>query len=295
MHLRNYLSFGILILGVLSSCKEKGPAIDFSKITASDTTYVTTPENPSLRKVLIEEYTGVQCTNCPAGVELLKSVDEQNQVITGTDTMKRLVIVGYHFGPLTTPMSGSTHDFRSEKVGTLLGSYFSEDPNKPAISIDRRKENNNYFIEGRNLWANLINNRMGTTSPVNLHLSASYDPAERTATVTVQTSYTSAVQGSQSLTVALVENNIQDLQKYPDTIKMYTHNHVLRDFLTPITGSVFLDSLDTKEAGRVYRRTFIYNFPEDVDWVPERCGIVAFIHKTVEKEVEQAAEIDLIP
>src|SRR5690606_41258473 len=97
MHLRNYLSFGILILGVLSSCKEKGRAIDFSKITASDTTYVTTPETTSLRKVLIEEYTGVQCTNCPAGVGLLKSLDEQNPVMNGTDTMKSRVHVGYHF------------------------------------------------------------------------------------------------------------------------------------------------------------------------------------------------------
>lgn len=295
MYSRYNYSLGIVFLFLLASCTEKGPAIDFSKTIASDTTYVITPESPTLRRVLIEEYTGVQCTNCPAGVEILKSVDNQHLIINGADTLRRLIIIGYHYGALTAPMSNSTYDFRSDKAGDLLGSYFSEDPNKPAISIDRKKEGSNYFIEGRNQWPNLINARVSIVSPVNLTLHGNYDPVDRKITVMARASYTQAVSGSQSLTVALTENNIADLQKYPDTIKMYEHNHVFRDFLTPISGDLILNSLETKEPGRVYERTFIYTLPEDADWNPEYFSVVAFIHKTIEKEVEQAAEIKLVP
>lgn len=296
MNIRLYPLAGIICLA-FSSCTEKGPAIDFSKIMATDTTYLTTPEATSLRNVLIEEYTGVQCTNCPAGVDILKSIDNQHMIIQGEDTVKRLVIIGYHFGALTTPMPESKYDFRSDKAGSLLSSYFSEDPNKPAIAIDRTKQGSNYFVEARNQWPNIINGRMTLTAPLNLVVTSSYDPMERSAIIKVKVSYTATVSRKQNLSVMLVENGIQDLQKYPDVIQEYTHNHVFREILTPVNGAAIIDSVAVKMPGRVYERVFIYDFPQDKDWKPERCSIVAFIHDSEggSKEVAQAVEVKLWP
>ena len=56
----------------LSACEEKGPLINFEDgPVASDTTYVAAPETPQTKKLLVEEFTGASCTNCPAAAEKL--------------------------------------------------------------------------------------------------------------------------------------------------------------------------------------------------------------------------------
>src|ERR1043165_8630711 len=62
---------------LFASCKETAPAIDFGP-KAADTSFTAAPEAPDARIVVIEEFTGVTCPQCPKGHVLIKSIEDAN-------------------------------------------------------------------------------------------------------------------------------------------------------------------------------------------------------------------------
>lgn len=266
---------------LLAACKEKGPAIDFSGITASDTTYLAAPETPQPRNVLIEEATGVKCSNCPKGAAVIHDLQAAHP--------GRVIAVGLHAGSLTAPFAYSNYDFRTEEAGQLLNAYFGIDPAKPAAVIDRTKTAGDYFIT-RTLWAATTENRLNLTSRANITINSSYNETEKTAVIKVRVAFTGTVSEKQSLTVGIMESGMIDPQEDGIVIDtFYTHNHVLRDLLTPYNGASIVSAVNPIPAGQVYERTFIY--PVSDAWVPANCEVFAFIHhdEPDNREVGQAA------
>src|SRR4051812_31063464 len=62
---------------LFTACREGAPAVDFG-LKVTDTTFMAAPETPQQRVVIIEEFTGVKCPNCPAGSTLIKSLVQAN-------------------------------------------------------------------------------------------------------------------------------------------------------------------------------------------------------------------------
>lgn len=277
------LPFSLLLL--LAACEEKGPAIDFSGIEASDTSYLAPVEAPQARNVLIEEATGVKCSNCPQGAELISGLQAAHP--------GRVIAVGLHAGSLTAPFAFSNYDFTTDDALNLLNNYFGIDPSKPAAVIDRTKTGSDYFVN-RTLWTSITENRLTVPSVANITLSSTYNEADHQAIIKVRVAYTQSVTEKQSLTVGIVESGMIDPQEDGlDIDTFYTHNHVLRDLLTPYNGSSVLSGTSPIPAGQVYERTFIYNVNEA--WVPANCEVFAFVHndETDNREVGQVTETPL--
>jgi len=275
----------------LTSCTEKIPLSTSSGTTITDTTYMASIEATSLRKVLIEEATGVKCPNCPDGAEELHKAD--------TTYPGRLLVVGLHGGSLTSPISGlSKYDFRTSYAVDLFNTYFGGEPNKPAAVFDRTLQSGVYFIEARTKWFDIIKSRLATAAPLNLYLTSTYDSTAKEATITIKGAYTAAVAKKQSLTIVLTEDKIIDAQdKGIDVIPDYEHNHVLRDMLTNVIGNPLLDNIAAKEAGRVFIKTFKYKVPSGKDWNLKNMHVIAFVHnnESGDKEIHQSVTTKLIP
>lgn len=298
--------YSVLITGgllfLMNACKEIGPAIDFTpdivdtsfSERAFDTAYAETPEAPDSKTVLVEEYTGVQCPNCPEGTLILSNYQDAHP--------GKMIAVALHGGKLAAPINNShgtsRYDFRNQDVMNLMNSYFGGLPPQPAAAIDRIKMNGEYFNTSRSQWAGIITQEATQPAPVNIDLTSRYDTAYNKVVVKVKVSYTLTVSAKQSLSVWLMEDGIVDMQLNQTAyIPDYIHNHVFRDFLTQtISGSSFLDTVSVKMPGQVYERTFVYT-PRSSQWVLENCKIVAFVHNNEQgdKAVVQAAEADLIP
>jgi hypothetical protein len=285
---------GAIILSGINACKEVGPSIDLTPVVvdtsfherAFDTTYTEAVPAADPKKVLVEEYTGVQCVNCPDGAQILKSYDSTHP--------NKIVVVGLHGGYLAEPIEGeSKYDFRNEDVTNLMNSYFGNPPPQPAAAIDRVKGPDGYFNTTRVTWASFIDQRSALTPPVNVDLTSKYDSAHNKVVIKVKVAYTASISVKQHLSVWLLEDNLVDVQVYPDHHDPnYVHNHVLRDFITPVIGASILDTIAVKEPGRVYERTFIYT-PKKAEWNLDNCRIVAFVHNSEsgDKAVAQVAEV----
>jgi hypothetical protein len=282
----NYQVAILIGLALLSSCKEVGPDINLggNANAVSDTTYVESPvATPELKNVVIEEFTGVRCPNCPQGHQVIASIKASNP--------ERIVAVSLHpINSLGAPYAFSVQDFKNQKAQSLFD-YLGQIGLEPAAGIDRKlfSGESNILLD-KNKWITCANQQLAQTSPVNLLLSKSYDSVSRELTMIVELHYTDTVPESNKLTLLLTESNIVTAQLDGSIIDtFYTHKDVMRDVITDITGDVITQSLG---AGRVVRK--VYKKVLDVVWKPENMHVVAYVHEYLNsKRIYQGKEIEV--
>lgn len=259
----------------LQSCKEIGPSIDFGP-GGDDTAYMATTEAPQTKKILAEEFTGVSCPPCPAGHAAMRAiVAAQNN---------NVVVIGYHIFNYAqaNPVEKdgqmlSKDDFRTQDATEVANSVLGGLGGMPEAAFDRVMYENKH-LASRTKWNSAVQLRATaqTTTPVNIHITSTFDAAAAEATVKVKVAYTATVDFRQTITLAVVEDSVIDAQKYEDTIiKDYVHEHVLRDVVTPVTGLQIPEKANPKVAGKVYERTF--KVPVQPKWHAKHCKIVAFV------------------
>ena len=124
-----YLFF-VLSLGLFAGCEEISPEINPQMGPNTD------PDDPSPvedqpRQVLIEEFTGVRCVNCPDGSEAIETLLN----IHG----EQLVAVSIHSsGSFSVPNDENAYDFRTTEGDNIL-SFLGEPIGYPTAVVNRKK------------------------------------------------------------------------------------------------------------------------------------------------------------
>ncbi len=281
------LLFTMLSLIVTVGCKEVGPNINLGKgnKALADTTYVESPIQPKEdKRVLMEEFTGVQCVNCPAGHVIIQTLKN--------NFGERFIAVGYHTNFLGSPYPFSTEDFRTASAEEIQD-YLVFDGVKPAAAIDRFRFDGSQtsLLYPRNSWNNRVQQQLAKSAPVNIQLTSVIDAATRKLTLAVELHYTENISEAQRLTVLLTESGMQQPQLNAGNVidTFYAHLDVQRTFITNVKGD---DINTTTEAGRVVRR--IYETTIKPEWDIDKMHAVAFIHYfAANREILQAKEINL--
>lgn len=287
----SYLTASCLLL--LASCKEKDVLINFGlKEGITDTTYMASVEAPQNRNVLIEEFTGASCTNCPAGHDVVKSLIASNP--------GRVVALAYHtkdagaiYQPVDKKGVKSLYDFRTEEATNIGKVIYEGLQSIPTAGFDRTKVGTSLLVN-RTQWANETNKRLLVPPSVNMYLTSEYKADEKKVSVKVKVVYATDISTKNSINLGLVESKIIDAQEFSDRIEVdYEHNHIFRKSFTPFNGYPVLDSIATKKAGRVYEYNYV--FTPDEKWNLDNCYLVAYINNSESgnKEILQAIEVKL--
>ncbi len=285
--MKKYAAALLLLSGFFTACEEKGPNINLTAPTAiaTDTTYTATVETVQARQVLVEEFTGVKCPNCPEGHAVLRSL------LTSFPNGVNIVSYQAYNSAQTEPIKNETRsDNRTQAATEISTSVFGGIPSLPTAGIDRAPDGGS-LLNSRSLWPAITTTRSKIAPPVNLTISSEYDAASRQVTATVRMAYTQSVTQPHRLSLAITEGNIIDAQEYPDSVQLdYEHEHVFRQFVTANTGDDLLKDMTTKEAGRVIERQFKFVLKEA--YKPENCYLLGFVHYADgnEKSVMQSAE-----
>lgn len=284
--MKNFFIIPLALLALLTACKEEPPAILFKdpNVKDFDTTYLiqNVPASPE-HVVLVEDFTGVRCTNCPSAHDEIAAMIKAHP--------GKIVALALHpaASPLTVPYPGYA-DFRLTEVKDLadnLGGYNG----LPAGAVDRIFQSGQTYLLVSNytLWSGFLNARLGKTSPYLLDIKNTFDPATSAVTSEFTITLTAAVQDTISLTAVITESKVISPQENPmrEVDTFYEHNHLVRKFITPATGKSLV--LPGKEPGRVYK--FTTKRVLDGSWKPENCTVAAYVHSGgARKEVYQAAE-----
>ena len=219
------------------------------------------------RVVLLEEFTGKGCTNCPKG-----SREIENLLTQFPDNLVAISIhAGFFANPQFFPLG--TYDFRTEE-GEFLFDYLGPNLGYPAGVVDRIAVNGDMQI-GRNQWASAITSEIQIPPAIELSIVKEYDPATRSLHITVNGIGKEDVANEIRLSVSLIESGIIDAQDDLEAggiVPDYVHRHVLRDMLTPATGAPVTSSIIT---GQTFSNSFTYTIPQE--WVAESMEIIAFV------------------
>ena len=266
--------FAILLF---SACKENMPEIPCLSCNGT-----TGPVSPDAKKVLIEEFTGVRCVQCPGGSKAIEDL----LLIHG----ERLIAVSIHAGDFSPPFPNSAYDFRTDD-GTQLIDFLGAPDGYPSAVVNRNKFGGNSLQQGQDNWNGYINQALQGDAAVNLDIAKSYNSGSRELSLTLTITVNEDLTGDHSFTLLITESGIVDLQYDADQglITDYTHKHVLRDVLTQFSGDLITENL-TK--GAKIEKTFSYTVPED--WVATNCRLIAHLSESgTSKKILQVAEVHL--
>ena len=227
---------------------------------------------PQSKAVLLEEQTGMGCGNCPDGAAMIADLKARLGDV--------LQVISYHAGYYAEPNRGQP-DFRTAAGDSLL--KFWGEYGYPQGEVDRI-----YFpfspgimAFGRGHWTEAIESCMADTATVNLYTSAELDATTRVLTVQVEGYYVKASEAAENyLHVALIQNHVSGPQNQAPA--GYLHEHMFRDFLTPLWG----DTLMATAAGANFKKTYTYTVPDDYRGVQaevRNLEIVVFVTKEREE------------
>lgn len=248
-----------LIFVLFNSC-QKVP-IDYHLVTP----------NLGARKILVEEFTGANCPNCPKGTDQIKNL--------AALYCENLIPMSIHAGGFAVKITNSKYDF-VVPAGRDLLNLLTPPEGYPTAVIDRKKFPNEtglqLFLPS---WAGYIQSESSILPKIQIELTKKYDASTRGGTITAQLTPLEDINFPLKITFAILENKIIDPQKDNRVsgghVDNYEHNHVLRAILTSSDGDP-LGAQFTKDQNLDVTRTF--QIPaQDGWWNDENIEIIAFV------------------
>jgi len=218
-------------------------------------------------KVLIEEFTGVQCTNCPIGHRKLADL----AMVYGDS----IVIVSIHAGEFARPNAskGYPTDFRTP-AGEELNTRFRVFA-YPAAVIDRSKIDGTSFVVGVQNWGSAIARQLRASTPIAIETHAFADTLSGQLAIRVRLQSLAAIEYPLNIGYYIVEDSVVAPQLDNGTyVPDYIHRHVLRDAPLGAYGKPLITS--QTPAGTTITRTYTYTL-RDVTWNRRQLEVVVFI------------------
>lgn len=241
-----------------------------------------------LKKVLIEDYTGHGCVNCPGAAVTAHDI----QALYGD----QVIIMSVHAGFFATPNYGGNplfaDDFTSE-AGTAWDSYFGiSDAGNPNGMVNRIPNGGNYILSPGS-WASAVSELVDQQADVLISISTDFNASSRVLNIETTSKFTKAVLGEFMITVCITEDSLIAAQANNDAtigavpiINDYVNRHVLRGAVNGTWGELI--SPNDIVIGFDYINTFQITL--DADWVPKNCHVVAFVSDNAVKSILQVAE-----
>lgn len=228
------------------------------------------------RAILIEDFTGQRCVNCPTGTEIING-------IVDTYGEDYVIAVGIHSGPLGFAGNSKTVGLMTDTGNEYYTRWDKENKmGQPWVIFNRKTSPDSHY----NNWAAMVGTIISEKANLSVKIANAYDAATRTLTTTVGAFGTNGTVNGK-LQVWIVEDGIKALQMMPDgkPNKEYMHNHVFRAAVNGTWG----EEVTVKE-GETTTKQYQYVLPEA--WNADNIAVVAFVYN--DNGVENVAKKHLV-
>ena len=236
-----------------------------------------------VRKVLLEDFTGQKCPNCPGAAELAHSLKIQYG--------EQLVLLTVHAGFYSTPdaTGNFTADYRTT-AGNDLNSYFPFQA-YPSGMINRTEYKGSRVLF-KDDWQGAVEAQVDLPAQAEIVMTNEYNTSTRKLICSLESTFLENLDGTYNICVFLNESGIISPQQTEQGVNQtYEHNHVLRASLNGTWGElVGGDGMAVANN----KLTDEFEITLDNAWNAENCGIVAFIYNTESLEVIQAEEAAVV-
>ena len=218
--------YSLFLLSIISSCEViEGPYM------TGNGGGVDTNSNQYVKNILIEDFTGHLCQNCPDAARELEAIHD----LYGSQIIGLALHVGSTFArpyPLSQPKF--TYDFRTKWGEELDGFFNISDAGLPKGMINRIDYPGDHR-KNKGQWLASVQQELDKEVVFGLNITSSFDG--NNSIIDISTDALKDISGDYKLVVCLTENEITNWQK--DGViedENYIHNHVLRSLITSAWG-----------------------------------------------------------
>lgn len=283
-----YVVFVFISFGFFSCDKIEGPYMVNEVVNTS----CDTPQFPELgtsyRKLLLEEFTGHTCVNCPDGHRRANLLIDKYQ--------DSIVVIAIHAGVFSQPeLPDFPADYRTS-VGTAINDAFGVQ-GYPSGMVNRLSFNGS-IIQDRTAWGMACNAIDKQQVKLAIQMICDYNSTEQKACVHSKITFLQDVQANLKLSVFMIEDSIVSPQKNSfanlgtvPVIHDYCHKHMLRASLNTIWGEAIPGNVMTSGSSMYKGYGFSFN---GTPYNPHRCSFIAIVYDSDTFEVLQVEEIHAV-
>lgn len=257
-----YLTIALIVLGACDIIEP--PYEENPNINPSDTTK---------RKVLLEDFTGYRCGNCPYAAEVAHQLEN---LYSG-----RVLSIGVHIGYYAVPQPPNPLDYRSETGNDIDALYKIGEVGTPNGLINRAVHNNK-LIKEKDSWAQFTVQELKKSADMKFAINTSYNNDTRTISADIAVTYINAqTNQNQYLAVYIVEDSVIGYQTWynhnPELVENYAHHNVLRGSMNGTWGEKL--STENISANQMFNKHYEYQIPSTANWRAKKLKIVAFVYQ----------------
>ncbi len=242
--------------------------------------------NGSNQKVLIEEFTGHHCPNCP---KAHKKIHELIEAYGDTNVFA----VAIHAGSFATPSSAPfDYDFRTDVGNTYFNEF--QPQGFPTGMVNRTMKDNN-ILQDVNSWDGLLGSIRERIAPMNIEVKVDEVGKQNTISGKVNLSFIKDFQEKAKLQIIVTEDSIikaQEVAEKGGVVEDYVHMHVLRGAVNGNWGEALPN--DSYAANETATISF-NNYALGDDWAPKNLMILAYLYNADTKEVIQVNGTKVMP
>lgn len=270
-----YLIAPFICFYLLNSCKEVGPDIDLGGNNSNDTSlidtsYIITNIPPAQQKVvLLEDFTGVRCINCPDGhLQAENILNTYPEKVIAVSMHSNFLGVAYDNQP-------ELRIAEAQDLEELLGPAAA----KPMAAIDRvLYSGETSVLQFLQQWSGRVAQEINSTVPVNIDLQNRIEQTDsgKNIITKVTLTYLQNTNVENRLTVFLEEENVRAAQLTSSGVDSnYIHKHTARAFFTRFNG---VPLATTPQQGTVIVKEFKLN-NINANFKIEDLNVIAFVHE----------------
>ena len=276
----------------------------------------TTPVDTStyVKKVLIEDFTGHRCPNCPSAAEELAAL----QNYYGDKVIGIAIHPSSQAFSTPSPLTSSsyTYDFRTEFGDDIDDVFELTTVGLPRGMVNRVGFDTDHQL-GKDEWSSAVQTELAKDPIFGITLSSNVSSGNGTISVTAKALTNINLDKTEeiedyNIVICLTENGIIEWQKdnTAGDIEEYEHNHVLRTILNTTFGESMGNSFvegDIWEKDYSVDITTLENVNENYSlntlfmgngnckgWDENKMEIVAYIYNSDNYEILQVEQIHLI-
>ena len=306
--MKNILLVLVVFSLAFAGCKKKGctdliatnydpkaKQEDGSCVFPSENIEIAWPVNSNLyRNVLIEDYTGHLCTNCPAAAEIASSLE--------TDNPGRVFVASIHASPDGSFQGVQPPDFITDFTTNAGTTYTADMPGflgNPMGTVNRTDEglgNTVWYFDSD--WGTATSTALTAPLQANLQLQYDYSAQNNELTIYTETEFKSNMSGNFNLILYLVRDTVISSQEMNTgaTDLDYVHRSVLSDNINGNWGTNVLSGAVSN--GDFIYENFIYQLPDptiDLTFNINNLSIITYLCNRTSFEVIQVIKSELAP
>ena len=244
--MKNLLIYTLLILCSFTNCDYVDNPIpeqyvmDWSLYPDADTSTYPWPNwttnNNTIKRILLEDYTGTSCNNCPDAAEIADQIEADNNGV--------VIVATIHANP-TGSHQQVTNDLPVDFQTTAGTEYSSTIPGflaNPMGTINRKGQsvfNTIWFLDDG--WVDEVNNQLSDPLLANIQVEYNYYSQTNGLFVHTETEFKTQLDGDYHLIIYLIRDTVIAPQKTQNTIPLvedYPHHAVLTDNINGTWGAL---------------------------------------------------------